>query len=76
MLRLRGDGQHRNESPRGEALVELPRLIAACGAVLMAVALFAFLRLTDLGKAIRALAEIAKVLRLGEEPRSPSTARH
>ena len=41
----------------GEALVELPRLIAAGGAVLMAVALFAFLRLTDLGKAIRALAE-------------------
>ena len=40
----------------GEALVELPRLIAAAGAVLMAVALFAFLRLTDLGKAIRALA--------------------
>ena len=41
----------------GEALVELPRLIAAAGAVLMAVALFALLRLTDLGKAIRALAE-------------------
>ena len=41
----------------GEALVELPRLIAAAGAILMAVALFAFLRLTDLGKAIRALAE-------------------
>ena len=41
----------------GEALVELPRLIAAAGAVLMAVGLFAFLRLTDLGKAIRALAE-------------------
>jgi len=41
----------------GEALVEVPRLIAACGAVLMAVVLFAFLRLTDLGKAIRALAE-------------------
>ncbi len=41
----------------GDALVELPRLIAAAGAVLMAVALFAFLRLTDLGKAIRALAE-------------------
>jgi branched-chain amino acid transport system permease protein len=41
----------------GEALVELPRFIAAAGAVLMAVALFAFLRLTDLGKAIRALAE-------------------
>jgi branched-chain amino acid transport system permease protein len=41
----------------GDALVELPRLIAACGAVLIAVALFAFLRLTDLGKAIRALAE-------------------
>ena len=41
----------------GDALVELPRLIAASGAVLIAVALFAFLRLTDLGKAIRALAE-------------------
>jgi len=41
----------------GDALVELPRLIAAAGAVLMALALFAFLRLTDLGKAIRALAE-------------------
>ena len=41
----------------GDALVELPRLIAAAGAVLIAVALFAFLRLTDLGKAIRALAE-------------------
>ena len=41
----------------GDALVELPRLIAAGGAVLIALALFAFLRLTDLGKAIRALAE-------------------
>ena len=41
----------------GDALVELPRLIAACGAVLMAAGLFGFLRLTDTGKAIRALAE-------------------
>jgi branched-chain amino acid transport system permease protein len=41
----------------GDALVELPRLIAAGGAVLMALGLFGFLRLTDLGKAIRALAE-------------------
>ena len=41
----------------GEALVEVPRLVACGGAALMALALFAFLRLTDLGKAIRALAE-------------------
>jgi branched-chain amino acid transport system permease protein len=41
----------------GDALVELPRLIAAGGAVLVALALFGFLRLTDVGKAIRALAE-------------------
>jgi branched-chain amino acid transport system permease protein len=41
----------------GEALVELPRLIAAAGAVLMALGLFGFLRTTDVGKAIRALAE-------------------
>jgi branched-chain amino acid transport system permease protein len=41
----------------GDVLVELPRLIAAAGAVLIAVALFVFLRTTDLGKAIRALAE-------------------
>jgi len=41
----------------GEALVELPRLIAAAGAVLMTLGLFGFLRTTDVGKAIRALAE-------------------
>jgi len=41
----------------GEALVEVPRLVASGGAVLMAAALFAFLRLTDVGKALRALAE-------------------
>lgn len=41
----------------GDAIVELPRLIAFAGAIVMAVALFAFLRLTDVGKAIRALAE-------------------
>ena len=41
----------------GEALVEVPRLVACGGAVVMALALFAFLRRTDVGKAIRALAE-------------------
>ena len=41
----------------GEALVEVPRLVACGGAVVMALALFAFLRSTDVGKAIRALAE-------------------
>jgi len=41
----------------GEALIEVPRLIACGGAVLVAVLLFAFLRTTDVGKAIRALAE-------------------
>ena len=41
----------------GEALVEVPRLIACAGAIVMALALYAFLRLTDLGKAIRALSE-------------------
>ena len=41
----------------GDALVEVPRLVASGGAVLMAVGLFAFLRLTDAGKALRALAE-------------------
>jgi branched-chain amino acid transport system permease protein len=41
----------------GEALVEVPRLVACGGAIVMAVALFAFLRLTDVGKAIRALSE-------------------
>ncbi|MBI3630397.1 MAG: branched-chain amino acid ABC transporter permease, partial [Candidatus Rokubacteria bacterium] len=41
----------------GDALVELPRLIACGSAVVMALALFAFLRFTDVGKAIRALAE-------------------
>jgi branched-chain amino acid transport system permease protein len=41
----------------GDALVEVPRLVACAGAVVMALALFAFLRRTDVGKAIRALAE-------------------
>jgi branched-chain amino acid transport system permease protein len=44
----------------GDALVEVPRLLACVGAALVAVALFAFLRLTDVGKAIRALAEEAE----------------
>jgi branched-chain amino acid transport system permease protein len=41
----------------GEALVEVSRLVAAGGAVLIALALFFFLRRTDVGKAIRALSE-------------------
>jgi branched-chain amino acid transport system permease protein len=41
----------------GEALVEVPRLVACGGAVVLALGLFAFLRTTDVGKAIRALAE-------------------
>ena len=41
----------------GDALVEVPRLIACGGAALVAVGLFTFLRATDVGKAIRALAE-------------------
>ena len=41
----------------GDALVEVPRLIACGGAILVALGLFAFLRATDVGKAIRALAE-------------------
>jgi branched-chain amino acid transport system permease protein len=41
----------------GEALVEVSRLVACGGALVVAVALFAFLRSTDVGKAIRALAE-------------------
>ena len=41
----------------GDALVEVPRLIACGGAVLVAIVLFVFLRTTDVGKAIRALAE-------------------
>ncbi len=44
----------------GDALIELPRLIACGGAIVMALALFAFLRLTDVGKAIRALSEEAE----------------
>jgi len=35
----------------------VPRLVACGGAIVMAVVLFAFLKLTDVGKAIRALAE-------------------
>ena len=41
----------------GEALVEVPRLVACGGAVIMALALYVLLRSTDVGKAIRALAE-------------------
>jgi branched-chain amino acid transport system permease protein len=41
----------------GEALVEVSRLVASGGAVLMALGLFVFLRTTDVGKALRALAE-------------------
>lgn len=41
----------------GGALVDLARVVACGGAVLVATGLFAFLRLTDMGKAIRALAE-------------------
>jgi branched-chain amino acid transport system permease protein len=41
----------------GDALVEVPRLVACGGAAVVALALFAFLRLTDVGKAIRALSE-------------------
>ena len=41
----------------GDALVEVSRLIACGGAVLVALVLFVFLRTTDVGKAIRALAE-------------------
>ena len=41
----------------GDALVEMSRLVAAGGAVLLALALFVFLRRTDVGKAIRALSE-------------------
>ena len=41
----------------GDALVEVSRLIACGGAALVALGLFAFLRTTDVGKAIRALAE-------------------
>lgn len=43
-----------------DVLVEVPRLIAAGGAVLIALALWAFLRMTDAGKAIRALSEEAE----------------
>ena len=41
----------------GDALVDVSRLIACGGAVLVALGLFVFLRTTDTGKAIRALAE-------------------
>ena len=41
----------------GEALVEVPKLIACAGAIVMALVLFAFLKTTDVGKAIRSLAE-------------------
>ena len=41
----------------GEALVEVPRLAACGAAIVLAVVLFAFLRTTDVGKAIRAVSE-------------------
>jgi branched-chain amino acid transport system permease protein len=41
----------------GEVLVEVPRLVACGGAIVMAVTLFAYLRRTDTGKAIRAVSE-------------------
>ena len=41
----------------GDALVEVPRLIACGGAAFVALALFTFLRTTDVGKAIRAVSE-------------------
>jgi branched-chain amino acid transport system permease protein len=41
----------------GDALVEVSRLVAAVGAVAIALALLVFLRHTDVGKAIRALSE-------------------
>jgi branched-chain amino acid transport system permease protein len=41
----------------GEAVVEFPKLVACAGAVVMALGLFAFLKRTDVGKAIRSLAE-------------------
>ena len=41
----------------GDALVEVSRLVAAVGAVAIALALLFFLRHTDVGKAIRALSE-------------------
>jgi branched-chain amino acid transport system permease protein len=41
----------------GEALVEVPRLVACGAAIVLAVVLFAFLRKTDVGKAIRAVSE-------------------
>ncbi len=48
----------------GDVLVEVPRLIAAGGAVLVGLALWGFLRTTDAGKAIRALAEEPEGARL------------
>ena len=47
-----------------DVLVEVPRLIAAGGAVLIALALWGFLRMTDAGKAIRALSEEPEGARL------------
>jgi branched-chain amino acid transport system permease protein len=47
-----------------DVLVEVPRLIAAGGAVLIALALWGFLRTTDAGKAIRALSEEPEGARL------------
>ncbi len=47
-----------------DVLVEVPRLVAAAGAVLIALGLWGFLRTTDVGKAIRALSEEPEGARL------------
>jgi branched-chain amino acid transport system permease protein len=41
----------------GDVLIEIPKVMACAGAIVMALALFAFLKWTDVGKAIRALTE-------------------
>jgi branched-chain amino acid transport system permease protein len=48
----------------GDVLVEVPRLVAAVGAVLVGLGLWGFLRTTDAGKAIRALSEEPEGARL------------
>ena len=47
-----------------DVLIEVPRLIAAAGAVLVGLALWGFLHTTDVGKAIRALSEEPEGARL------------